>query len=50
IVAAPGAVAQVETRIRGLGFIGILTSDNHHAPHHRALARGVPMEGHTVRD
>lgn len=50
IVAAPGGAAQVETRIRGLGFIGILTSDNHHAPHHLALARGVPMEGHAGRD
>jgi hypothetical protein len=46
IVAAPGAAAQAETRIRGLGFIGILTSGDHHAPHHLALARGDAMEGH----
>lgn len=30
-------------RIRGLGFIGLLTAGAHHAPHHLALARGEPM-------
>jgi hypothetical protein len=30
-------------RIRGLGFVGLLTEGNHHAPHHLAIARG---EGH----
>jgi hypothetical protein len=27
-------------RIRGLGFAGIMTEGNHHAPHHLAIARG----------
>ena len=27
-------------KIRGLGFIGMMTSENHHARHHLALARG----------
>jgi uncharacterized protein involved in copper resistance len=28
------------TRIRGLGFIGILVSGSHHQPHHLAMAKG----------
>lgn len=27
-------------RVRGLGFIGIMTEGDHHAPHHLMLARG----------
>ena len=30
-------------KIRGLGFIGLLTVGAHHAPHHLALARGAAM-------
>jgi hypothetical protein len=30
-------------KIRGLGFIGLLTEGAHHAPHHLALARGDAM-------
>ena len=30
-------------KIRGLGFMGLLTLGNHHAPHHMALARGAAM-------
>ncbi len=30
-------------RIRGLGFAGMLTEGDHHAPHHIALARGDAM-------
>lgn len=33
----------VVQRIRGLGFIGLLTVGAHHAAHHLALARGEPM-------
>lgn len=33
-------------RIRGLGFIGFLTSGDHHGAHHLALARGDTMAGH----
>jgi hypothetical protein len=32
-----------EARIRGLGFIGLLTVGAHHAMHHLALARGQGM-------
>jgi hypothetical protein len=32
-----------EARIRGLGFIGLLTVGAHHATHHLALARGDAM-------
>ena len=31
------------TRIRALGFAGIITEGNHHAQHHIALARGESM-------
>jgi hypothetical protein len=43
--AMPGDAALV-ARIRGLGFIGIMASDDHHAPHHLALARGTVATGH----
>jgi len=33
-------------RIRGLGFIGLLTQGFHHQPHHLAMARGEDLEGH----
>lgn len=33
-------------KIRGLGFIGLLTYGDHHAPHHLALARGESVAGH----
>jgi hypothetical protein len=32
--------AALVTRIRGLGFAGIMTEGDHHARHHLALARG----------
>lgn len=32
--------AGVEAKIRGLGFIGLLTYGDHHGPHHLAMARG----------
>jgi hypothetical protein len=32
--------ARLVQRIRGLGFIGLLASENHHAMHHLAIARG----------
>ncbi len=43
IVAVEPAAA---SRVRGLGFIGILASDSHHVEHHLALARGVSVAGH----
>jgi hypothetical protein len=38
----PRAVA----RLRGLGFIGLLTEGAHHGPHHLAMAKGVALPGH----
>lgn len=35
------ADARVAAKIRGLGFIGLLTLGAHHAPHHLALASGT---------
>ena len=32
-------------RVRGLGFVGILTEGDHHAPHHLMLARGENVHG-----
>lgn len=37
-----GAVA----KIRGLGFVGLLTLGDHHGPHHLLLAKGTMPEGH----
>jgi hypothetical protein len=33
-------------RVRGLGFIGLLTLGAHHQPHHLAMARREAMPGH----
>ena len=38
----PRAVA----RLRGLGFIGLLTEGAHHGPHHLAMAKGEALPGH----
>lgn len=38
-----GSSAADETKIRALGFFGLLTEGNHHQRHHIALARGEPM-------
>ena len=42
----PGDQATV-AKVRGLGFIGLLTYGDHHAPHHMALARGEAVTGHS---
>ena len=36
-------VNRSRSRIRGLGFIGLLVTGSHHQLHHLALARGEPM-------
>jgi hypothetical protein len=36
-----------EAKIRGLGFIGLLTVGAHHQSHHVAIARGVAPTGHS---
>ena len=38
--------ARAVARLRGLGFAGIMTLGNHHAPHHLALARGDAVHTH----
>ncbi len=38
--------ARTIARIRGLGFVGLLTSGAHHQPHHLAMAKGEAMGGH----
>lgn len=38
--------AVLASRIRGLGFYGILTTGAHHGSHHLALARGTPPASH----
>jgi hypothetical protein len=37
--------AKAVARLRGLGFIGLLTLGAHHQPHHLAMARGEAMSG-----
>jgi hypothetical protein len=44
--AAPEDVRAV-ARVRALGFHGFLVLDNHHGPHHLALARGEAMPDHS---
>lgn len=44
--AADPADAQAVAKIRGLGFLGYLTSGGHHGPHHLAIARGQPPAAH----
>jgi hypothetical protein len=43
VTAADPADARTVAKIRGLGFIGLLTLGAHHAQHHLALARGEAM-------
>ena len=39
--------AKAVTRLRGLGFVGLLTVGAHHGPHHVAMARGEALtHGH----
>jgi len=35
-----------ETRIRGLGFAGLLVQGDHHGPHHLLIARGQASHLH----
>ncbi len=38
--------AKTVARLRGLGFIGLLTEGGHHGPHHLAMAKGEALPGH----
>ena len=40
VTAKPPDDAKAVARLRGLGFIGLLTAGAHHGPHHLAMARG----------
>jgi hypothetical protein len=42
------ADARAVARIRGLGFIGVVSLGDHHAPHHLGIANGsmTAMHGH----
>ena len=39
--------AKAVARLRGLGFIGLLTEGGHHGPHHLAMAKGEALPGHS---
>lgn len=45
VLAAARTDKQAEMRIRALGFIGLMTTGDHHGPHHLAMAAGT-MRGH----
>lgn len=40
VTAKPPDDAKAVARLRGLGFMGLLTAGAHHGPHHLAMARG----------
>ena len=46
VTAKDAGDAKTIARIRGLGFIGLLTEGAHHGPHHLAMARGEALAGH----
>jgi hypothetical protein len=46
VTARDTADAHLVARIRGLGFIGLMTEGEHHQMHHLLLARGGMMMGH----
>ncbi len=41
VVAADPSDAKLVAKLRALGFIGIMTTGDHHMPHHLAMARGA---------
>lgn len=46
VLAADARDHAAVARIRGLGFIGLLTTGDHHGPHHLQMARGDMMHDH----
>ena len=46
VIAAQSGDSAAVARIRGLGFIGMLTLGDHHGPHHVAMARGDTPGAH----
>jgi len=47
VVARQPEDAKAVARLRGLGFIGLLTLGSHHGPHHLAMAKGESLPGHS---
>lgn len=45
-VTAADGMPETVAKIRGLGFAGLLTLDDHHAPHHWMMATGSAPPGH----
>ena len=46
VIARDPADAKTVTKIRGLGFAGLLVQGEHHAPHHLAMAKGEMPGAH----
>lgn len=46
VVATDPRDTALVAKLRGLGFGGIMTLGDHHAPHHLAMARGQVIAGH----
>ncbi|WP_310569550.1 hypothetical protein [Gemmatimonas sp.] len=46
VTAADTSDAAAVAKLRGLGFIGLMATGDHHAAHHIALARGAAMADH----
>jgi hypothetical protein len=46
VTARDAAAAAAAAKIRGLGFIGLMASGDHHTAHHLMLARGDAMTNH----
>lgn len=45
-LAVTSADPQIQAKIRGLGFFGLMASGSHHQDHHLAIARGEPTHHH----
>ncbi len=39
-------IPEVVVRIKGLGFFGLMASQDHHREHHLMMARGIDAHGH----
>jgi hypothetical protein len=50
VTARDASNERLVSRIRGLGFAGLLTLGDHHGPHHLALARGLQPHQHEERE
>ena len=47
VLARPATDRKAEARIRGLGFIGLMTTGEHHGPHHLGIASGTMGASHS---